>query len=843
MDKQITLQSTNPKLSQALATLQKLYDVDAREKTKKGIKRTAPQLNSATNFRLEYSNPYFSGPSEISVKQGTESKLTVNFHPKDAGSYSCRITAVSVMDVRIFEIEGVASAKSKVQNVEFSVAARQIVTQNIPIHNPSTKDWKFKVSITGKYFAGPTEFLAPASKTSTYPLVFKPHFQGNFSGTLTLTNYPTCEFIYNLRGIAEKPLAEDNIVVECQAKTKTSIFLVVKNLTSSAHPVEYSVQTDIPYVSGSPAIYVPPSDSVKYELSINPQCSGVFNGAIIFTSSDGNFCWYTVEVKASKPPPEKTIEVKAVARLPVAIEITMHNPLEDSIDLECTYEGKGLFADDSFTLAAKETASYKLMFYPFTPGTQEGSVMFFHETLGEFWYQLKLIAQPPNAINVPLITCEVGKKKTYQVAIENPTEETFALQTSNTNSQNFSTNPKNITLAPWSRNEFQIVYFPSSLDKNENSTLTLSHPNAGEWVYNLQGRGLKPTSGDVTSVFSSVGETTSCFVTFVNPFGASAIISTSMIVDDKSQSAFQFSDKEVEGKCCYHRTQFLEVAPFPEYQIQFSFTPKSMQNENDCVIEVKKKDDGLSWRFPVKGKLAYRCNKLGIPEYTYKEPITSISCKARTREQKVIPVAIPGMQVEQGQEDQFSYELRVIDGPFKIAAQRALEFNHAKTTIYKGDVSLAFEAIFTPLRAMKTEAELKIIKANGGRWMFKILIEAQEADVDDTIVILAAPTKSAGVSFQVRNQLDYPTPFIAFFTEGTPQELTVTPKSGIMDSSQSSNPGVSFKVAFSPSTFHSDAVEGKLVIQTEEMEWSYKISGMHPSQYKKASSTTSIASL
>jgi hypothetical protein len=85
--------------------------------------------------------------------------------------------------------------------------------------------------MSGKGFTGPSDFKALAKKTTNYPLVFRPQWKGNYSGTLTLSNYPMGEYVFNLRGVGEEPLAEDNITVECVAKTKTAVRLNVKSIS------------------------------------------------------------------------------------------------------------------------------------------------------------------------------------------------------------------------------------------------------------------------------------------------------------------------------------------------------------------------------------------------------------------------------------------------------------------------------------------------------------------------------------------------------------------------------------------------------------------------------------
>ena len=56
-----------------------------------------------------------------------------------------------------------------------------------------------------------------------YPLVFAPSWIGENPGTLVLKNSKTGESsTYELMGIAEEPLAEEQTLIECQARTLVS---------------------------------------------------------------------------------------------------------------------------------------------------------------------------------------------------------------------------------------------------------------------------------------------------------------------------------------------------------------------------------------------------------------------------------------------------------------------------------------------------------------------------------------------------------------------------------------------------------------------------------------------
>lgn len=60
--------------------------------------------------------------------------------------------------------------------------------------------------------------------------------------------------------------------------------------------VEYTVDSDLPGVNGSPGLTVPAKGTAEYRLSMCPQFGGVFTGSLTFTAPGGLATWYTVEV-------------------------------------------------------------------------------------------------------------------------------------------------------------------------------------------------------------------------------------------------------------------------------------------------------------------------------------------------------------------------------------------------------------------------------------------------------------------------------------------------------------------------------------------------------------------
>lgn len=114
----------------------------------------------------------------------------------------------------------------------------------------------------------------------------------------------------------------------------------------------------------------------------------------------------------------------------------------------------------------------------------------------------------------------------------------------------------------------------------------------------------------------------------------------------------------------------------------------------------------------------------------------------------------------------------------------------------------------------------------GGRWRFLLQLEAGEPEVDDTIEIESPLNKPASVAFRLCNHTNAYAEFDAFFDAESAYEFSVSPTSGVLEPAGSAQ-GTTFVVSYKP-TEYGKTVQGKLIIQTEDVMWSYVVKGMHP---------------
>merc|ERR1711871_248734 len=96
----------------------------------------------------------------------------------------------------------------------------------------------------------------------------------------------------------------------------------------------------------------------------------------------------------------------------------------------------------------------------------------------------------------------------------------------------------------------------------------------------------------------------------------------------------------------------------------------------------------------------------------------------------------------------------------------------------------------------------------------------------------------SSVSFKLTNQYHAYAPFTASFTPDSPYEFTVFPPDGVLE--PPGRDGTVFIVSFTPTEYGKTQV-GRLVIQTEEMQWTYEVRGVPP-EYKAPEGEAVVAS-
>jgi len=256
------------------------------------------------------------------------------------------------------------------------------------------------------------------------------------------------------------------------------------------------------------------------------------------------------------------------------------------------------------------------------------------------------------------------------------------------------------------------------------------------------------------------------------------------------------------------------MAPFASLQVPVSFAPLSIEEKRATVsVRASYKRTSLNWVFPLRGVV-------NAPPYPKAFPFR---CKAKTSARKVVELPLRNLAGLSGPET-FTHEL-ICPPSMEGLISKSLSINPVEPTITDPNQPVRFQVVFEPLRPFSTSATLVIVRGTGGRWPFEIQLDAVEPDPDDNIVIEANLRTTSSVAFRLTNRYPAYAPFQAFFSTDSAMTLQVHPSTGLLG--PEGTQGTVFTVQFSPVEY-GKLQRGRLVIQTEDIQWSYEVTGTHP---------------
>jgi len=745
-------------------------------------------------------------------------KLALEFRPREPGVYPCSVILTSAIDMRIYSIEGTGTAPNSRVALTFNTHARREVVQSIPIVNPTDKDWPIKATFKqdGLAFDGPREFIAKKrsangqATTSNYPLTFRPEWICDVKAHLQLDNIPSKEsYEYELHGVAEEPLSVDHRVVQCEARVKTTEMFEVHN--HFPHQVTFDVESDLLHICGAPTVTVDGKGAEQYELGFQPLQAGIVTGCVMFRDpGTGQYTWYTVELHVSPPKPQQALTLQCVVRQAVAMDIELTNPLDDVIVFDVRLHGEGLLGMEQFVLAPRESATYELVYSPLLPCAPiKGTAVFLNERVGEFWYDLILTAEPAPPEDLPLLECEVGRSMQHKISIENPTGHEVVLKPKSSNKINFRVvAPSRIVMAPLEGVEVTLEYSPSSLDTQEEAELTFENPEVGLWIYRAKGVGLPPKEPRKVSVVSQVHKATSSTISFKNPFLESV---QAMVVLETSSERGVFTLLQKKAKTT--------IQPLGMAQIPFSFCPTSMTQHTARVTVIV-------------GHLIWAYDVTGVAEAPPDTTQHVFSCAAREEIDQYYPLTLVGLDLPFAEfQNQLTVDLEVPPG-LQTLVNKVCRIGLAdpadptvEATIGAKSDRIALHVKLRPLRPFTALCNLVVHQAGAGRWRFDVKIDVAEPEVDDLIVIESPLNKSASVAFRLTNATAAYAEFEAYFAADSAYEFAVSPTSGVLE--PAGKQGTPFVITYRP-TEYGKPVTGRLIIQTEDVFWSYAVKGSIP---------------
>ncbi|XP_045065582.1 cilia- and flagella-associated protein 47-like isoform X3 [Coregonus clupeaformis] len=647
-----------------------------------------PGQSQVVEYSVEVSLPeHFLLPHTITLPVARDARVTqdnltdsevvmvpLRFHAHVAGRFRCQLVLQSWRDIRVHLLEAVVTAEGGHAQLEFTTPAHLSVTQDIPLINESSQDWRLQGVVSGCGFYGPPVVYIRAGEKVCYPLTFRPITQSIVTGRLSLLNDTDgTEHSFTLRGVGERSLPLDHVVLHCPVRQVTHSTLLVPNY--SQHPLTCKVVSDLSIVSGPPTLDIKPGHTVPYTVSVSPWKRGKHTGSMSFLAVESETgaenesrqyeVWFSIEVICDPAPPLKVLAVHCAVQSSVAVEIPLSNPEAEPLELGVCLEGEDLSGDTRVCVPPRSSLTYTVTFSPAIVGKRTGSVVFQSELVGEFWYQLDLLAQPPVLTTLPQSSCELGKWTRLYIPLVNPTDETLELDTVNSNPRNFTLEldtSRPLIVAQHSSTQVPVRFSPSTIGAgNHTAKISFTCSQLKQWSFQLCGEGLTPGRMEPLSVASPVGSHSSLILPFRNPTEHPALLHLRLTDEEPGQkrSSQSFICDRTVFCIPLKQTQGVRVSAGASVDIPVVFAPDSMQlhqawlqvqleplfnhprldtplttaQRDKCVVVEGGRVRLVRWIYPIHG----------IPEAPPKPSHPAvIECEARGRVEERVEVLLTG---------------------------------------------------------------------------------------------------------------------------------------------------------------------------------------------------------
>ena len=804
-------------------------------------------MDPKMTFTVSSNSENFTFPPTLTLPNQS-ADLAFQFTASVAGQYKCRVVLRNSQETRVYLILSLVVPSENHPVIEIECPALKNINQQIPIVNPSKKEWNLDVLLKGVGYHGPSLFTIRALETAYYPLNFRPTIPGHFSGEVEMVNRETgTEHHFSIIGRSLVPDSMGEIVISCRVGEQQTCAISVPNY--SERTANFKASTNLEFSSGHSNFSVDPNSIITYELLISPKHRGTFSGTVVFVADaplghvsprfnnvdhpDGTThrVWYTIKVFVSPGSPKDTIHVSKPLFTNNIIGINFQNPRTQSgfIATLCV-DGEGLTGPAEVNLTPLEKCVINLTYSPLRKGTLAASVTITEEKGDEIWYKLELTGTDPEPIIVPVIESPLGVEATRKILLFNPLDVQSVYTWDLIQSNHFFVfnQPKSISVPPRSELEIIVGFKASTLGEgNHFTTLNFVSPDLGTLSYHLKGVGLPPGEMDQTHIYSDIGSNAAKILYFQNPLDID--ITVNLLFTENASDTMSILLK---------KTNHIPISAHGNLDIPIRFKPINMREvihtltitTNTCL-----QDEPLIWSCPILG---HPCT---LPIHFSDAPILQSASRVRS---EVCIILRPNKSVDKVTlfaSPTLSTHSVITESPVqlesvkvKLTCQNNMKnfLNRSIGVKYIGaykdgdndDTNLAFNLIYFPYKAMKINCVLEV-EFSGCVWKMALKFHSTHPQPDDVIRIRAKQIggTTTSVSFNLNSGCEEPKSFHAYLDRKSDPSFAISPQSGILPAKGNQNQ-TKITVSFRPVKYRSEC-SGLVVIETENMLWTYKLIG------------------
>lgn len=806
---------TDRRLTEMVTRKAHEFEADYRQKF---TLSTFSVLTSATQ--------YYEVPNEFVLQKAGQNSLNVTFKPTKAGDYPSKIVLLSHYDVRNYQIKGIGLPETKELSIEFQTSLGRTVHQEIPIVNPSDDVWQIKITLHGDpSFTAPTRINVKPKSQNVVPVSYYPNKIGTFNAEMNVFNITKeATTIYTLSAIVDEPPAEEKLVFDCQARSRSTQSFKVRPFIRNT---ELEVTSTIPVIEYQPKLMITDSDSM-FTFDIYATRSGISAGTITFTDPQTkNYIWYIVELHIDTPPAEGTIDVNTTARKNINVPIPITNNNSFAINYQVSINDEDLHGPKEFIAPPNFTSHYNVLFEPVKAMKRISAVSFYSDEAGEFWYKLNINVDAPESQMLAPLTAPIGKTSSVFVTLENQFSKMATFRCSNDNVNAFQIMSKeSFQLPSLEKKKIEIRYLPTCVGNKETATISFHSAEAGDYEFFLTGTGKPPQPLSPTIITASPDNSNSTLVLFTNPFPYPARFSVSLT--SESDEVFEFLLK---------KKVFILNNYDEEFQIPFTFSPTHIgQYKGHIVVSSLGQAraplpdleslPSIRWVYPIIGNSTL----LGANE----------KVQLRTKSQNPIAQTVSFTLVGETETFEMNEYSFILNIPSAYEFIRSiLELRVDSIERLQNTTKLIVKAKFSPQRPFTQTITLTIRNPLGQEWQFPIDLNVELGSPQTTIVLESIINKTSSSKIQIPALFRENTPFHAYFAAGSASEFSLSDSHGMVEPSTTDVAELPVEIIFGPKMY-GKILKGLLVVDTLDSQFLFDVVGKTPDYVPPVAKKSSI---
>jgi hypothetical protein len=567
---------------------------------------------------------------------------------------------------------------------------------------------------------------------------------------------------------------------------------------------------------------------------IEPLVRGTYDGAIVFTVKSRSGCirpqsdggseehlWYQINVTVDPAEPVEVYNLTAPVFSSNTLDISISNYFTEPATLQAVVEGTYLTGPDELIVDKESQSLYRVEYSPLMLSRERARVVFMGRHDGEMTIEIELESFSPKPVELDPPQCELGKSVYTTLSLNNPLDSEVILTYTQTDPHFTVVGLDNGTLVlpPQSNSNVSVMFKPSQLGYNHETTLTFTSNEFGQQDFTANGEGLPPSPLPLTVISSTLNENSITMLSFTNPLSQPTNFDISLAADSDNFCIFLKQSHNI----CLHPNVSLDIP------VMYGPDAVRMSRAEISVTARGTSDESLTWVYPI----------LGQPEIIASSGFDfAVRAKERKEEKLVVQLeqdnggsyTSGSMMLSDGSsdditdnniKDKYTYQL-VSSGDNEGILQLSTGLKLIKEKVFDQMVELEFGLVFLPPKPFSCVCELHVQPHGYGLWRFPVTLTGTDPSPDDVIVLQAQHlTKEIKKGFRLTSLTNQPTPFRASLVTSTP-ELSFTPVAGVLPPEHQK--GQLFTVTYQPRSFNKNC-NGRLIIETPSSCWSYEVIG------------------